>query len=504
MTSDPNLYDAVTYPAQPYADTHPNRLATMALLHGLRSAPAERCRVLEVGCNAGANLIPMAYALRGSEFVGFDLAAAPIARGQAKIEALGLSNIRLLQADLMEAEQVAELAGTFDYIIAHGVYTWVPRPVRESLIAFCGKHLHPQGVAFVSYAALPGGYIRLLVRQVMGFRPTQGTTPLAGVQESIAFLKFIAESRPEGDGFRQLLEREMEVMDRRGPKVVFHDELAPAYEPISFRDFTSHAAAHGLRYFSEAEFPGPKDPTFHEATIKAIQELAGGDPLAQEQMLDCARMRMYRESLLCHAEAAAGYDLQADALRELYLSSQARSTEGSAAGARAYSLSAVIRIETQHPMTLAVLDYLIARAPEAVSFAEVANHLEEAGLPPGPDLLVLLLRLVIAHMVDLYSWKAPVSREVAEKPMADGLCRYDAATETTVVTPLHTVLSMADPIARQLLQLLDGTRDRAALLRDLAAALPDVPLATLADGLEPALQTLSQAGVLLRSGRHEG
>ena len=104
-------------------------------------------------------------------------------------------------------------------------------------------------------------------------------------------------------------------------------------------------------------------------------------------------------------------------------------------------------------------------------------------------------------MIELHAWRAPVTRVVAEKPLASGLCRHDAATETNLVTPLHTVLSMSDPIAPQLLRLLDGTRARAALLRDLSAALPDVPLETLDGGIEPAMETLSLAGVLVKCAR---
>src|SRR5215475_1898088 len=149
-----DAYDAVAYPGFPYPNTHPGRLATMAILHGLSPAPAERCRTLEVACGDGANLIPMAYAIPGSEFVGFDIAGLPIDRGRARIGELGLINIRLFQGDLLKVG--AEL-GRFDYIIAHGLYAWVPEPVADRLLALCRELLTPHGIAFISYNALPGG-----------------------------------------------------------------------------------------------------------------------------------------------------------------------------------------------------------------------------------------------------------------------------------------------------------------------------------------------------------
>jgi SAM-dependent methyltransferase len=157
-------YDAVAYPCFPYPDTHPGRLAAMAILHGLPAAPVERCRVLEIACNEGANLIPMAYALPASEFIGFDLAGKPVERGQQRIRALGVANIRLFQGNLLDAG--AEL-GQFDYIIAHGIYSWVPEPVGNRLLALCRELLTPHGVAFVSYAALPGGHLRNMLREIM-------------------------------------------------------------------------------------------------------------------------------------------------------------------------------------------------------------------------------------------------------------------------------------------------------------------------------------------------
>jgi tRNA G46 methylase TrmB len=74
MMADQTLtaYDEVLYPSYTHNQTHPDRLATIATLFGLTPAPVERCRVLELGCGNGSNLVPMAYGLPGSEFVGID------------------------------------------------------------------------------------------------------------------------------------------------------------------------------------------------------------------------------------------------------------------------------------------------------------------------------------------------------------------------------------------------------------------------------------------------
>src|SRR5215207_6225268 len=95
-------YDEVRYSSYPYAQTHPDRLATVAALHGLPSPDPETARVLEIGCGAGGNLIAMAVATPGISALGIDLAAEPIAEGRATIEAIGLRNVELRQGDISE------------------------------------------------------------------------------------------------------------------------------------------------------------------------------------------------------------------------------------------------------------------------------------------------------------------------------------------------------------------------------------------------------------------
>jgi SAM-dependent methyltransferase len=168
FVSDQSLtaYDQVPYPSLAHVQTHPDRLATIAALFGLQTAPVERCRVLELGCGDGMNLISMAHGLPQSEFFGIDSAGRAIAEGNQTIDDLSLDNVRLQQLDLMKfaANDVA-----FDYIIAHGLYSWVPDPVRDRILAICSECLSQNGIAYVSYNTYPGGHIRDMVREMMLF-----------------------------------------------------------------------------------------------------------------------------------------------------------------------------------------------------------------------------------------------------------------------------------------------------------------------------------------------
>jgi 2-polyprenyl-3-methyl-5-hydroxy-6-metoxy-1,4-benzoquinol methylase len=143
-------YDTIPYAAQPNPASHPAHLAAVATLFGLDPPAVHRCRTLEVGCSDGANLIPMAVSLPEASFVGFDLAARPTAAAQATVAELGLANIRFAQQDL--AALPADI-GTFDYIVAHGVYSWVPAPVRDARLALASQHLAPDGVMLARWQA---------------------------------------------------------------------------------------------------------------------------------------------------------------------------------------------------------------------------------------------------------------------------------------------------------------------------------------------------------------
>src|ERR1700733_6669462 len=90
-----SLYDEVLYPVTTFPQTHPNRLATVAFLRGMEPAPVSHCRVLELGCGVGSNIIGMAFQSPTSEFIGLDLAQRPIASGQEFVKGLGMKNVAL-------------------------------------------------------------------------------------------------------------------------------------------------------------------------------------------------------------------------------------------------------------------------------------------------------------------------------------------------------------------------------------------------------------------------
>lgn len=493
MPNDQNVYDAVAYPGLPFSQTHPDTLATMATLHGLLPAPVERCRVLEIACNEGGNLIPMAYAIPGSEFVGFDLARLPVERGQQRIRELGLRNIRIFQADLLDAG--AEL-GQFDYIIAHGFYAWVPEPVSDRMLALCNELLTAEGVAFISYNTLPGGYIRNVVRELMQ-RRVQGTEDVERrIAEGYEFVRGLLASRAEDDPWRALIEEHVKKMEERGPRAIFHDELSEAFRQVHFLDFARHAQRHGLQFLCEAVLPPPPDPRYKFETRSLAESVSGGDFLVAEQLLDYARARKYRETLLCRADRAARRDYPGECFRRLRFASQASMSPGETAGAAIFTLPSGIRMESNHPVAIALLSELTRAWPHTLAYEELEPRLSEAGFVLDASGVALLMRLAVAKFINLHVWQAPLAQGISERPRASACARHELRSASQATTLLHSSIRFDDAMSRRLAMLLDGTHSREQIVETLKSEFQEESAAEIESRLEPNLQTLYRAGLL--------
>lgn len=445
MVGKPNPYDSVAYPSFSFSVTHPDRLAAMAILHGLSPAPVEQSRVLEIGCNDGANIIPMAYAIPGGQFVGFDLARLPIERGLGQIRDLTLHNVRLFQGNLLE---VGRELGQFDYIIAHGLYAWVPEPVRDRLMALCGELLSANGVAFVSYNTLPGGHLRTMIREMMLNAVDGIDDPEERVSGGLEFLRQLIATRQEDDAYRMLIEDQLKRMEKAGSHVTFHDEFAEAYHPVHFIDFVEHARKHGLQYLCEATLPSATDPAYRQE----IRSAPGGDSKADivklEQRLDYLRGRMYRETLLCRGDWALRRDFPAEHFRRLLFASQTTLAREQERGAIAFTSPSGIKMESNHPGIIGLVEILAAKWPAALSFDEIEKQLMNAGIAFNADGVTLIMRLIVTKVIEIRTWRAPLAESISNLPRASACARREARTKMHATTMLHERISLEDPIVR--------------------------------------------------------
>src|SRR5262245_41172941 len=206
MSEGRTRYDVVPYPGKSYSYAHPDRLHVQARLFGLRPAPVESCRVLELGCGDGSNLIPMAARLPGSTFTGIDLAREAVGAARARAREAGAGNV------LFEAMDIAEFPdaeSAFDYIVCHGVYSWVPDAVREAMLALCARHLAPEGVAYISYNTYPGWHLHRVTRDLMRIHGERFEDPLEQVEQGQTLVRFIAKALEGSDSaYAKVLQEE--------------------------------------------------------------------------------------------------------------------------------------------------------------------------------------------------------------------------------------------------------------------------------------------------------
>ena len=137
-------YDEVLYRSKPFSPTAVSSLEARAMLWGLNPVPAKKARVLELGCSMGGNLIAQAIEHPMGTYVGIDLAEQQVDIGNEIIRTIGLDNIRLEAKNIMDID--AEF-GTFDYIIVHGIWSWVPDAVKDKIFEICRVNLSKQGIA---------------------------------------------------------------------------------------------------------------------------------------------------------------------------------------------------------------------------------------------------------------------------------------------------------------------------------------------------------------------
>ena len=493
----PFAYDEIPYISRPYLRTHPSRLATLATLYGMSPPPVDRCRVLELGCADGGNVIPMALTLPGSEFVGVDLAQQPVAAGREVIGHLGLKNIELRAADIT---QVDTTWGEFDYIIAHGVYAWVPAAVRDAIMRIAAQNLAAQGVAFVSYNTHPGGYLRRMFREMMLHHVSgveDGRARVAKARDLMAFLDASVDSMDSN--LRAMWRREIaEILDRP-PNVLFHDELSADWDPVFFHEFMAHAQKRRLQFLAEADYSDMAEAKLRPDVVAGLTALSAGDRLAREQYRDFVVCRKFRRTLLCHREVPLETKVEAGRVRKLFATSTAReapvSAEEKAAGIHAFCGQSGAHMKTAHPLVVALITRLMEAAPRPLHFEEL---IAELGGKNADAIGEVLLSMYATELVELAAWRPAIVLVAGELPEASALARLQASHSSRLTTLLHSSVQTEDERVRRLVTLLDGTRDRAALQRKLFDSEPNGENSRAqAEELERNLEIVARLGLLV-------
>jgi hypothetical protein len=260
---------------------------------------------------------------------------------------------------------------------------------------------------------------------------------------------------------------------------IYHDYLADVNAPVSFHEFMQRAADHGLQYLAEADFFDMQGHGFSASVMQALDDLGDDDLIATEQYLDFLRGRAFRQTLLCHQRVSLDRSVQPERVMDLYVASPVQTnTPAAALGSDApeeFRGSTGAVMTTNHPVSKAALRELGDWWPQALHFPELLARARsrigatggDLGSDADEDARVLggvLVGAYAAGLIELHAHPLPFVRHVSAKPLASPLARRQLRDGTIVTNLRHTSVRMDDQRGRDLLELLDGTRDRAALL----------------------------------------
>ena len=502
-----NAYDAVPYPNLPHRDAHPRQLELIATLFGLGPKPIHNCRVLELGCAAGWNLIPQAQEYSGSRFVGVDLSRVQISEGRALAQSLALDNLELREASITDIDVSW---GKFDYIICHGVFSWVLPEVQRKILAVAQQNLSPNGVALVSYNVYPGWHFRGLVRDAMLYHAARFRETDQQIHQARAVLSFLHDNTPNDSFYHQMLGEEMKMLSCAPDSYLFHDHLERENRPLYFHQFAGLAQEHGLQYLGEsnyAEMAALGVPHKARATLESLPYLE------REQYIDFLRIRGFRSTLLCHAEAELNRTLRPGDFTKLHVAYREMPEpfvflHGEL---KVKFASKGVKLLSRSPLVRAALEHLAEIWPRPISYDELvraaALRLQSEMAVGGRDgrkdhvdpaevsaVLSILMQAFSWGVLDAFVHPPQFAPTVSSRPIASPLARRQAAQSLKVTNRRHEVVTL-DAFSQQVIQRLDGAADRSMLVDHMQTAINSKRIVAKGNSVTPV--TLETADVAL-------
>lgn len=490
----------------------------MAYLMGLEPPRLYGARILELGCATGNNLLPMAEGYPDARFIGIDYSVKQIDTGRARVAASGLKNLELIQRSIGD---ITDADGKFDYIVAHGVYSWIPKDMQEALLRVCSRNLSDNGVAYISYNTLPGWSLAGLVRDIMQFH-THNMAEADKIPHARAILEFFSKYSPADTPYGQLLRDTSSRLSKFQDYYLAHEYLEVDNEAIHFHEFVDRIRKHDLEYLSEVDI-GSTLPNFLEPDVLSVIGKLAKDYIEYEQYLDFLRARTFRQSLVVHAKAPINRQVAAERIATLHVFPTFTSLIplnkilADEHWVR-FSTFSGQHVESKDPMFKSVVRFIAEALPRTLSVEEVIAGVPRIETPMSvADLRgAILMRIFEAFsggIVRLAMDPPLVEYDlIDERPKASAAARAEATFGKVVTVKGHQG-STLDHMHLKILTMLDGTRTKKDLVRELfeshrsgefkfndgTSAMPDVIIRSkLLELIDTILRDVRSAGLLRR------
>lgn len=459
-------YDVLPYPSMPITYAQPAHLAALGILFGMVPPAVDHARSLELGCASGGNIIPLAARFPSASFLGIDLSHRHISDGRKRIAKCALQNVQLRQDDLTTIDLSGE---QFDYVICHGVFSWVPRATQDAILGLCRDALAPNGLATISYNVLPGWHMRHVIRDLCLYYAGKDGTPQSRVAKARVALEQIAECTDDTEPYGHLLRTEARRLKRVPSSYMLGEFLALENTPCYVQDFIQRAKGFGLDFLCEADLFDAVPQTLDAATRNRITSLVAPDRLAQEQQIDYITGRLFRRSVLVRqqTDTAPRRVPRPDQLSFLHIASPIRPD-----GVTNENGTIVFKDERERPITVKdptighALKRLGAAFPKTLSCDELlgGTQMDPKAKPEDAERLRhAIFTMVLAGRASISVLPLQVGNAADEWPKAWRFAQIEAMSGQPWITSLRHVGIPMHPVLLVLLPYLDGTHARPEL-----------------------------------------
>lgn len=326
-------YDNFLYISKAFPNTNINILSAKARIYGLDSAPIDGARVLELGSSCGGNIIPQALYYPEATFTGIDLSSVQVQHGNELIQSMGLTNVTLMEKNIMDID---DDFGTFDYIIVHGIWSWVPDMVKDKILSICNRNLSDRGIAYVSYNTYPGWKRLEQLRDIMLY--SEKHAHYDSLKDRTAYtknvLKLIAETMKMDERARTQSNYKINNINRvvqSNDYYVGHEYLETINDPVYISQFVARAEQQGCTYIGDESLQRSFITWLDDAVVENINVLSQGNHVDKEQYYDYVYDTQFRMALLTksiHADTIIRNEtVTKDTLDSLYFYASSNESE---------------------------------------------------------------------------------------------------------------------------------------------------------------------------------
>ena len=473
-------YNDIPYMGRVHAQTHIERMALSARVFGIDAVPLERARVLELGCGDGSNIVNMAINLPNAEFVGIDGSEVHIQRGREMAEHACAENVVL---ESMDITQIQDQFGTFDYIICHGVFSWVPETVREHILRICREQMSPLGIGYISYNAYPAWKQHEMLRDMMRFHAFRMDDPKEQILQARALVQFLGEHIPDAvnNSYGKFVSSQVDFISGLTEEYLYHEYLETYNQPYWFYEFIKLLDNNALQYLGDTDLSSMINLHWPDETRELLNHISPTQ-YELEQYMDMLRCRRFRCSLFVHHAREVTRGIEPTFFKDFYFSYKAcdkwstpessENSEGSNEDDVDETTSEDIiaslpeyaqNNDTQSIIQVALFRHLHDMWPKRIHFTELMSIAKSAKGESFSDaeelsLAELLQTLYLKEVIRAHLYRPSVANTIPTHPQLNGVARYQATYQEVISTQLHDMVIVRDEWVREMVTLMDGTR----------------------------------------------